>query len=183
MTKNISLPRLVKEAGKRLVYQISDDKLYLADKTGTFVVAIPFMGTDADKQDLEDLKKRCNGSLENRGDLAKAFDINFHENIDDCVPADPTGICYTDKYGKTVTWLASESRSDPKVVKVNKAKLDLFSDYRAFIRGPLDPIRLSSYTYMALVFPVRMIGGGELSKAETELFHLHDILGDVLRVR
>ena len=183
MTKNISLPRLVKEAGKRLAYQISDDKLYIADKTGTFAIAIPFMGTDADKQDLEDLKKRCNGSLENRNDLAEAFYIRFHENIDDCVPADPTGICYTDNTGKTVTWLTGGDHDEPKAVKVNKAKLDIFSDYRAFIGGPIDPIRLSSYTYQALVFPVRMIGGGELSKAETDLFHLHDILGDVLRVR
>lgn len=183
MTKNISLPRLVKEAGKRLAYQISDGKLYIADKTGTFAIAIPFMGTDADKQDLEDLKKRCNSSLENRNDLAEAFYIRFHENIDDCVPADPTGICYTDETGKTVTWLTGGDRFKPKAVKVNKAKLDIFSDYRAFIRGPLDPIRLSSYTYMALVFPVRMIGCGELSKAETDLFHLHDIIGDVLRVR
>ena len=182
MTKNISLPKLVKEAGKRLVYQISDDKLYLADKTGTFVVAIPFMGTDADKQDLEDLKKRCNGSLENRDDLAKAFDINFHENIDDCVPADPTGICYTDNTGKTVTWLTGESRSDSKVVKVNKAKLDIFSGYRAFIGGPTDPIRLSGYNYMALVFPVRMISFGELGKAETDLFHLHDLINEVLTI-
>ena len=183
MTKNISIPKLVKEAGKRLVYQISGDKLYIADKTGTFVVAIPFMGTDADKQDLEDLKKRCNGSLENRDDLAKAFDISFHKNIDDCVPADPTGICYTDNTGKTVTWLTGGSHDEPRAVKVNKAKLDIFSNYRAFISGPIDPIRLSSDTYMALVFPVRMIGGGELSKAETDLFHLHDILEDVLRVR
>ena len=183
MTKNISLPRLVKEAGKRLVYQISDDKLYIADKTGTFAIAIPFMGTDADKQDLEDLKTRCNGSLENSDTLAKAFDISFHKNIDDCVPADPTGICYTDNTGKTVTWLTGGDHDEPKAVKVNKAKLDIFSDYRTFIGGPIDPIRLSSYTYMALVFPVRMIGGGELSKAETDLFHLHDILGDVLRVR
>ena len=183
MTKNISLPKLVKEAGKRLVYQISDDKLYLADKMGTFVVAIPFLGTDADKQDLEDLKTRCNGSLENRNDLAKAFDISFHENIDACVPADPTGICYTDETVKTVTWLTGGDHDEPRAVKVNKAKLDIFSDYRAFIGGPIDPIRLSSYTYQALVFPVRMIGGGELSKAETDLFHLHDIIGDVLRVR
>ena len=183
MTKNISLPRLVKEAGKRLVYQISDDKLYIADKTGTFAIATPFMGTDADKQDLEDLKTRCNGSLENSDTLAKAFDISFHKNIDDCVPADPTGICYTDNTGKTVTWLTGGDHDEPKAVKVNKAKLDIFSDYRTFIGGPIDPIRLSSYTYMALVFPVRMIGGGELSKAETDLFHLHDILGDVLRVR
>ena len=93
MPKNISLPRLVNESGKRLAYQISDDKLYIADKTGTFVIAIPFMGTDEDKQDLEDLKTRCNGSLENSDTLAKAFDISFHKNIDDCVPADPTGIC------------------------------------------------------------------------------------------
>ena len=183
MTKNISIPKLVKEAGKRLVYQISDDKLYLADKTGTFVVAVPFMGTDADKQDLEDLKKRCNGSLENRNNLAEAFYIRFHENIDYCVPADLTGICYTDNTGKTVTWLTGGDHDEPKAVKVNKAKLDIFSDYRAFIGGPIDPVRLSSYTYMALVFPVRMIGGGELSKAETDLFHLHDIIGDVLRVR
>ena len=183
MTKNISLPKLVKEAGKRLVYQISDDKLYVSDKTGTFVIAIPFMGTDEDKQDLENLRKRCDYSFERRDDMARLFDINFHENIDDCVPADPTGICYTDKNGKTVTWLTGGDHDEPKAVKVNKAKLDIFSDYRAFIRGPIDPIRLSSYTYQALVFPVRMIGGGELSKAETDLFHLHDIIGDVLRVR
>ena len=183
MTKNISLPKLVKEAGKRLAYQISDDKLYIADKAGTFVIAIPFMGTDEDKQDIEDLKTRCNGSLKNSDTLAKAFDISFHENIDDCVPADPTGICYTDNTGKTVTWLTGGDHDEPRAVKVNKAKLDIFSDYRAFISRPIDPIRLSSYTYTALVFPVRMIGGGELSKAETDLFHLHDILGDVLRVR
>lgn len=183
MTKNISLPRLVKEANKRLVYQISEDKLYVSDKIGTFVIALPYTGTDEDKQDLENLKKRCNYAVECRDDLARLFDINFHENIDDCVPAEPTGICYTDETGKTVTWLTGGDRYEPKAVKVNKAKLDVFSDYRAFIRGPLDPIRLSSYTYMALVFPVRMIGGGELSKAENELFRLHDIIGDVLRVR
>lgn len=183
MTKNISLPRLVKESHKRLVYQISEDKLYVSDKTGTFVIAIPFRGTDEDKQDLENLKARCNGAVECRDDLAGIFDSTFHENLDDCVPADPTGICYTDETGKTVTWLTGGDRFKPKAVKVNKAKLDIFSDYRAFIRGPLDPIRLSSYTYMALVFPVRMIGCGELSKAENELFHLHDIIGDVLRVR
>ena len=183
MTKNITPPRLGTEAGKRLVYQTSDDKLYIADKTGTFVIAIPFMGTDANKQDLEDLKKRCNYAVECRDDLALLFDINFHENIDDCVPADLTGICYTDNTGKTVTWLTGGDNDEPRVVKVNRAKMDIFSDYRAFIGGPIDPIRLSSYTYQALVFPVRMIGGGELSKAETDLFHLHDIIGDVRRVR
>ena len=183
MTKNISLPRLAKEANKQLMYQISEDKIYIADKTGTIVIALPFMGTDEDKQDLENLKKRCSYAVERRDDLASLFDISFHENLDDCVPADPTGIFYTDETGKTVTWLTGGDRDDPKAVKVNKAKLDIFSDYRAFISGPIDPIRLSSYNYTALVFPVRMIGGGELSKAENELFHLHDIIGDVLRVR
>lgn len=104
MTKNISLPRLVKAANKRISYQISENKLYIADKQGTFVVAIPFAGTDEDKQDLENLKTRCS-SFDCRDDLARLFDINFHENIDDCVPAEPTGICYTDETGKTVTWL------------------------------------------------------------------------------
>ena len=182
MTKNISMSKLIKEANKRLMYQVSEDKIYIADKTGTFVVEIPFRGTDEDKQALENLKTRCS-SFDCRDDLARLFDINFREHIDDCVPAEPTGICYTDETGKTVTWLTGGDRYEPMAVKVNKAKLDVFSDYRAFIRGPIDPIRLSSYTYRALVFPVRMTCGGELSKAETDLFHLHDILGDVLRVR
>ena len=169
MTKNISIPKLVKEAGKRLVFQISGDKLYLADKQGTFLIE-----TDLDESDLEDLRKRgC--EIQEKDSLKIFFDSNYNGNKRRYL-AEDLGITLTDNSGRSVTWLIAEKDGATIVAKVSRDKLDIFREYTAEMSSGREAVAITSYSYRALVLPIRMAAGGMMDRASMKIIELSEAI-------